>query len=135
MSEYEIKHAIPDAETYLALRAAGGLSLWPKEAAEAGLPNTWHGVLIRFAGEVIGMGRVVGDGGCFFQIVDIVVHPDHQGKGLGKTIMRALVEALEDQAPKGAYVSLIADVPADQLYLQFGFTPTAPRSIAMARRV
>ena len=37
--------------------------------------------------------------------------------------------------PKGAYVSLIADTPADQLYAQFGFVPTAPRSLGMAFRV
>lgn len=135
MPDYRIEAGIADPELYLELRKSGSLSVWPIEAARAGLPNTWHGVLVYFGDDVVGMGRVVGDGGCFFQIVDIVVRPEHQGKGLGKTIMRALVEELEDRAPKGAYVSLIADVPADELYLQFGFKPTAPRSIAMARRV
>ncbi|MFN7125708.1 MAG: GNAT family N-acetyltransferase, partial [Allorhizobium sp.] len=37
--------------------------------------------------------------------------------------------------PKSAYVSLIADVPANRLYSQFGFDETAPRSVGMARRV
>ena len=37
--------------------------------------------------------------------------------------------------PKGAYVSLIADTPADRLYAQFGFVATAPRSLGMAYRV
>ncbi|WP_373454357.1 hypothetical protein [Cereibacter changlensis] len=27
------------------------------------------------------MGRLIGDGGCFFQIVDIAVDPSHQGQG------------------------------------------------------
>jgi len=33
------------------------------------------------------MGRVVGDGGCFHQVVDIAVLPRHQGKEVGKRIM------------------------------------------------
>ena len=39
---------------------------------------------------------------------------------------------LTANAPTSAYVSLIADVPADRLYAQFGFKPTAPRSLGMA---
>ncbi|MFD2882298.1 hypothetical protein ACFTAO_51075 [Paenibacillus rhizoplanae] len=30
------------------------------------------------------MGRVIGDGGCFFQVTDIAVKPSFQGRGLGK---------------------------------------------------
>ena len=35
------------------------------------------------------MGRVIGDGGLFFQVVDIAVEPAHQGRGLGKAIVAA----------------------------------------------
>lgn len=38
------------------------------------------------------MGRIIGDGGTAFQIVDVCVHPAHQGRGLGKRIMAALTE-------------------------------------------
>jgi len=78
------------------------------------------------------MGRVIGDGGLFFQIVDIAVLPEHQGQGLGKAIVRMLVEHLRAAAPKGAYVSLIADGEAHRLYSQYGFELTAPRSVGMA---
>ena len=135
MSEdYEIVPGAPDAQTYAELRAAGGLSAFPPDAIASGLHGSWHAVRLVWEAEIVGMGRIVGDGGCFFQIVDIVVHPDHQKKGLGKAIMQALMDELEVRAPVGAYVSLIADIPADKLYSQFGFHPTAPRSIAMARR-
>ena len=85
-------------------------------------------------GTAIGMGRLVGDGGCFFQVVDIAVDPAHQGRGLGKAIMAALTVFMADKLPPSAYVSLIADVPAQELYKQFGFQETAPRSLGMARR-
>jgi GNAT superfamily N-acetyltransferase len=33
------------------------------------------------------MGRVIGDGGTTFQIVDIAVDPDYQGQGYGRVIL------------------------------------------------
>jgi ribosomal protein S18 acetylase RimI-like enzyme len=132
VSAYQIRHEPPDPVTYLTLRKAGGLSPFSEEAARRGLAGTLFGVSLLHDGAVIGMGRVVGDGGCFYQIVDIVVVPAHQGRGLGKMIMSALMEYLRSHAPKSAYVSLIADVPANALYEKFGFRETAPRSLGMA---
>ncbi|MGW1863753.1 GNAT family N-acetyltransferase, partial [Streptomyces collinus] len=103
---YLLRAGSPSVETYLRLRVASGLSAKTMQAAEAGLPNTWHGVTVLYGDEPVGMGRVIGDGGCFFQIVDICVTPEHQGRGLGKRIMAALVDELQRRAPDGAYVSL-----------------------------
>ena len=132
---YELVAETPDVETYRRLRVAAGLSPKTLEQAWAGLPNTWFGVTVRHKGIAIGMGRVIGDGGTAFQIVDIAVEPEHQGKGLGKAIMAALIEHLGKQAPDGAYVSLIADGDAQFLYAQYGFEPVMPASIGMAMRV
>lgn len=134
MSErtYRIVGEVPDVPTYLSLRAAGGLSAFSQAAAAIGLKGTYFAVTVRLGDEAIGMGRIIGDGGCFFQIVDIVVKPAHRGHGLGKEIMAALMRHLRDNAPRSAYVSLIADVPANKLYEQFGFRETAPRSLGMA---
>ena len=132
---YEIIPETPSVEDYLRLRQAGGLSAYTPEAAEAGLPHSWFCVCVVAEGRTVGMGRIIGDGGCFFQIVDIVVEPEHQGKGLGKKIMAALTARLRETAPTSAYVSLVADLPADRLYAQFGFEPVAPRSIGMAMKI
>lgn len=132
---YELSVEVPTVETYLRLRPAAGLSTKPREAAVLSLPNTWHAVQIRHGGEPVGMGRVIGDGGCFFQVVDICVLPDHQGRGLGKRIMAELIGELQRRAPAGAYVSLIADGDARYLYEKFGFRETAPASVGMHRTV
>lgn len=42
--------------------------------------------------------------------------------------------ALDKNAYKDSYVSLIADVPADRLYKKFGFDYTQPRSIGMYKK-
>ena len=119
-------------EDYLRLRIAAGLSAKTREQAEIGLPNSWCGVTVVHDGAAIGMGRIIGDGGTAFQIVDIALAPSHQGKGLGKQIMAALMARLKTEAPEGAYVSLIADGDARHLYAQFGFEPVMPASIGMA---
>jgi len=89
-------------------------------------------VQILHAGEPIGMGRVIGDGGSAFQVVDIAVLPEHQGQGLGKLIMGEIAAWLRSNVPESGYVSLLADVPADALYAQFGFVHTAPATVGMA---
>lgn len=131
--DYRIIARTPAIEDYRRLRAISGLTPRSAEAAAVGLPNTVFAVVIEtLAGEAVGMGRVIGDGGLFFQIVDIAVDPAHQGRGLGKAVMAALVEHLRATVPAEAYISLIADGEAHRLYAQYGFQPTAPASIGMA---
>ncbi|NYF34835.1 GNAT family N-acetyltransferase [Stenotrophomonas sp. JAI102] len=124
----------PSVEEYRALRVLAGLSPKTVEAAARGLPNTVFGVSLREGDRLLAMGRIIGDGGCFLQVVDIAVVPDRQGQGLGKAVMAELDAWLRANAV-GAYVSLIADGEAHRLYAQFGFALTAPRSVGMAKVV
>lgn len=135
MEEVRIETGTPSVADYLRLRIAAGLSPKTQEQAELGLPNTWFGVKVLSDDKVAGMGRIIGDGGTAFQIVDIALDPAHQGKGLGKAIMAALMQHLEVNAAAGAYVSLIADGDAQYLYAKYGFQPVMPHSIGMAMRV
>ena len=128
---YILSDETPAAEDYLRLRLVTGLSPKSAEGAAMGLPNTRFGVVVRHEGQVVGMGRVIGDGGLMFQVTDIAVEPAHQGRGLGKAIVGRLVHYLQTAVPDGAYVSLIADGDARRLYGQFGFMPTAPAAIGM----
>jgi GNAT superfamily N-acetyltransferase len=135
MTDYRLIARLPTIAEYRDLRRLSGLSEKTLEAAERGLPATLFAVVIEGGGRAIGMGRVIGDGGTAYQVVDIAVLPEHQGKGLGKRVVAALVDWLHTNAPKSAYVSLIADGPAKDLYAQFGFKPTAPASIGMAFKI
>ena len=135
MSDYRVVPEVPSIDDYLRLRIAAGLSAKTQEGASIGLPNTWFGVTLVFEDQAVGMGRIIGDGGTAFQVVDIAIEPAHQRKGLGKRIMAALMEQLATKAPEGAYVSLIADGDAKFLYAQYGFEAVMPASIGMATRV
>ncbi|WP_016906851.1 GNAT family N-acetyltransferase [Streptomyces xiaopingdaonensis] len=134
MGDYRLQAGVPTVEVFRRLRTDAGLSDKAPEAAALALPRTWYGVVLHHEGEPIGMGRIVGDGGTAFQIVDVCVHPAHQGRGLGKRIMAALAEELERRAPATAYVTLVADGPARFLYEKFGFADTAVHgSVGMYR--
>jgi len=123
VSEYVLVERTPTVAEYRALRQLVGLSAKTEEAATAGLPNTRYAVVLEHGGQAIGMGRIIGDGGTAFQVTDIAVLPEHQGKGLGKRIVAALVAWLKANAPRSAYISLIADGPAKHLYAKYGFKP------------
>lgn len=125
---------IPTVETYLALRKAGGMGSYSEESARAGLPNSLFSVVMEIDGKAVGMGRLVGDGGLFVQVTDIVVVPEHQGQSLAKRIMSELMNWITENLPAGAYVNLLADVPANKLYEKYGFKETAPKTIGMAMR-
>jgi ribosomal protein S18 acetylase RimI-like enzyme len=130
---YELEADLPTVPEYRRLREEAGLSTRTEEAARRRLDNTIHGVVVTRSDDVVGMGRLIGDDGCFYQLVDVAVLPGHQGRGLGTRIVRALVEHVREHAPASAYVSLIADV--EGFYEQFGFEATAPESRAMAMTI
>ena len=132
---FDQRSEIPAVEEYRRLRVDSGLSPKSLEAAVKGLPKSLFATTIRDGRRLIAMGRVIGDGGCNFEVVDIAVHPDYQRQGLGTLVMAAIMSYIEDNAPKSAYVSLIADHHASALYVKFGFKPTAPDSIGMAHRI
>ena len=124
----------PAIDDYRRMRALTGLSEKSAEAAERGLANTTYGVSLLRGNAVVGMGRIVGDGGCFHFVVDIAVDPELQGRGLGKRIMDALDAWLRANAAPSAHVSLFADGDAKHLYARYGFAQSE-KSVGMFYRV
>lgn len=106
------------------MRIRCGLSAMDEAAAAAALPRSLFAVTIRDAGELVGMGRVVGDG-LHVQVVDIAVTPDRQGSGLSRIVLDEIGRYLLD-LPASTVISLFADV--DWLYGKYGFT--TPRQSA-----
>jgi ribosomal protein S18 acetylase RimI-like enzyme len=131
---YRLIQAAPEVKEYLELRKRSGLTPRTREQAVAALLGSWFAchILHELTGQVVAMGRVLGDGGWYFHVVDMAVLPEHQRRGLGDAVLTALLHHVRDHAPAGAYVSLLADPPGRRLYARHGFTDTAPDSIGMA---
>jgi ribosomal protein S18 acetylase RimI-like enzyme len=132
---YQQRNELPGVDEYRALRDACGLPPRTTAAASKGLPNSVFSTSIRDQGRLIAMGRLVGDGGCNLEVVDIAVHPDYQRRGLGSLIMSEIMSYISENTPPSAFTSLIADHHSPALYSKFGFEPTAPVSIGMSFRV
>ena len=129
---YELVEGPPRVEEYLRLRADSGLSPKRADQAAAAIAGTWYGVHVRHrpSGEAVAMGRVIGDGGWYFQIADMATLPDHQRQGLGRLVLTTLLAAIRDRAPADPYITLLADPPGVPLYSSLGFQPT--KSLGMA---
>ena len=98
MSLFEIKSGTPSAEEFLYLRNTVEMGTRSLEGAKKGLGNELYGVLLylRDSGELVGMGRIVGDGGTVFHICDMVVKPDCQKKGGGTMSMNELMNIIDE---------------------------------------
>lgn len=129
MQDVVIREEVPAVEDFLRLRVAAGMTGRSRQAAERGLPNSLYGVVGVVGGVTVGMGRVVGDGSCNFEIVDVAMDPAYQRRGIGRRLVQSIMDYLDRAAPAGSYISLIGDVP--ELYEPVGFRRTAPRSEGM----
>lgn len=130
--DYIITTDLPNAEEFVKLRVDAGLSFRSIEVSRQALLKSVYFVGLRSKEDdtLIGMGRLVGDG-IMFIVSDIAVLPEFQGNGYGKLIMTHIKKYIDSNLDKTACVTLLADVPADDLYKQFGFRESAPASIGM----
>ena len=71
---------------------------------------------------VVGLGRIIGDGGLYFYIQDLIVHPDFQNNGIGKSLMSKLTDYIETKAETGAFIGFMAAKGTAKYYEPFGFT-------------
>ena len=129
---YSVVERVPSVGEYNRVRVAAGLRSKDPEAARVGLSNTLYGVCVEVAGQAVGIGRVVGDGGLFFEVVDVAVAPEHQGEGLGALVMDSLMARLREGAHPGAFVSLIAGAGVSAFYERYGFRGRAAEAPGMS---
>jgi GNAT superfamily N-acetyltransferase len=132
---YTLHDGAPSVGDYLRLRADAGLTPRTREQAEPAIAGGWFAchVVHDDSGETVAMGRIIGDGGWYFHIVDMAVLPAHQRQGIGDAVLTRLLDRVRDQAPAGAFVTLMADPPGRRLYARHGFVERREASIGMAR--
>lgn len=132
---YALREGPPNVPSYLRLREESGMSPKTRAQAEAGIDGAWAAVHVIHepSAETVAMGRVLGDGGWYFHIIDMAVLPQHQRRGLGDAVLTWLLERIRRDAPPDAFVSLMADPPGHALYHRHGFKDRSPRNVGMSR--
>ncbi len=133
MTAYRLVERAPTVEEYRRLRRAVGWGEMTDEGAAVGLANALCSYVLEHDGEVVGCARVVGDGGLYFYLQDVVVSPEHQGRGQGAALMGALMAFLERSARPGAFVGLMAAEGVEAFYERYGFRRRGDRQPGMFR--
>ena len=121
---YEITNRITPEE-YMDMRRVVGWKEFPVEEAAEGLKNSMILCCIRDNGKVIGVGRAVGDHGYVVYIADVIVRPEYQGQGLGRTVITYLLDQIKASMKPGykVMVSLLSATGKEGFYEKAGFTP------------
>ena len=121
MQEIEVIYAPPTAQEFVDLRAAAGMPGRTVSSAEKGNPNSLFWITLRKHGKLIGMGRVVGDGGSVVLISDIAVDLGEQVEGCASFIFDRIQEFILEEIPDDAFVCHFADTDMASLCQVKGF--------------
>ena len=110
-------------EQFNALRAAVGWGEMQIDLAQKGLDHTAFIVVANNHDGPIGMARVVTDYGYTVLIADVAVLPDYQHQGIGRTMMKMVMEFVDDSVGvgQGKFICLMAAKGREAFYENFGF--------------
>ncbi len=117
----QLVYEVPSAQDYVSLRIRSGMGNKDLNRSQIALNNSLFTVSLYDEEQLIGFGRIVGDGGITYVVSDIMVDTAYQGKGYGKVIMKAINTYFEENTYEDSYVCLIANYPADLLYHKYQF--------------
>ena len=123
MSEnnYKFSNVAPPISEFIDFRALCGWGTLSLEAAQrtlaAGIANT----TVYNQGNVVGFGRIIGDGAIYFYIQDLIVGEPYRKTGTGSDIMIHLIAQIREIALPGASIGLMSAVTKENFYKKFGF--------------
>lgn len=111
-------------KTFCILRRSVGWDLRPEVQGRAALAATARAVTAWKEGRPVGMARLIGDG-MYWLLVDVVVCPEFQGRGIGRAMVTALLCWARDQLVAGGQVTvhLVSARGKESFYSRLGFTP------------
>lgn len=124
----------PSVEDYCKLRVDSGMGEKVYAHAETALAGSLFTACFYDGEALVAFGRVVGDGAISFVVNDIMVHPSYRRQGLGDRIMSAIDEYFDAHAYADSYICLIANQPADKLYLKHKFAYLPETKCGMLRK-
>jgi ribosomal protein S18 acetylase RimI-like enzyme len=81
--------------------------------------NSLYKCFVRDGGVLVGAGRAVADGVDCSYLCDVAVHPDFQGRGLGK----AIITRLKEMSAGHRKIILYANPGKEGFYKKLGFLP------------
>ncbi len=114
----------PTADELRALhRAVGWVGELPADdgVLAGALARSLFAVCAVVDGRAVGCARLVGDGGVYVYLQDVVVLPAYQHRGIGERLMRSVLTWLDANCPANALVGLFAAEGKAGFYERYGF--------------
>ena len=127
----QIEYRLPTVTEYKRLRDLAGWWETDENATGLALKNSLFSVVAVEDDMVIGVGRIIGDGGLYFYLQDLIIDPKFQKKGLGKTLVKGLMGYITAHAKPGAFIGLTAAKGLKGYYERFGFKACEPDAPGM----
>ncbi|WP_253197675.1 GNAT family N-acetyltransferase [Clostridium algidicarnis] len=124
----------PKAEDYVSLRLRSGMGNKDLERSRKAIANSLFTISLYDKEELIGFGRIVGDGGITYIVSDVMVDEHYRKKGFADKIMKEINNYLEESTFEDSYICLIANSPADLLYNKYQFEYLPPNKCGMLRK-
>lgn len=122
-TKFELVENVLKPEDFVRLRVATGFADIPIEHAKKALRNGLINVSILKDGEIVGMGRLVGDGAMYWYLQEIVVLPEYQGMGIGTMIVDHLVDYAMKNSSTGRFTTIggVSAKGKEGFYQKLGF--------------
>ena len=94
-----------------------------KEQAQSGLEHSDFIVSCRDGEKIIGCARIFWDKGYIAYLADVMVKPECQGKGIGKTMVNACLNYIDSQLRPGwgIKIVIVSAKGKEGFYEKFGF--------------
>ena len=107
------------------------------EQTELAMKNTLFRVSIFDGEKIVAMARAIGDKGLCYYIKDVVVHPDYQGRGLGKTLIGEILEYINANGAEETEIAVELCAMPDKIpfYEKFGFAANEAQRLRMMHKV
>lgn len=111
------------AEDFVRLRIEAGSVEIPVEHARKALQNGLLNVSAIYKDELVGMGRLVGDGAMYWYLQEIVVLPEFQRKGIGTMIVNHLIDYAKANSLTGTFTTIggVSAKGKEPFYEKMGF--------------
>ena len=121
--DYTIYENTLEAADFIELFESAGWGRPERELVETSLKNSFATFEVRDGKKVIAMARLIGDGGMAFFLKDLIVLPEYQGKGVGKSLLRHIEDYIRSQLKDGwwSYLQLMSAKNKEGFYLKCGY--------------
>ena len=121
--EIKLVDNILQAEDFIRLRIETGFAEIPVEHARKALQNGLINVSAIYNGELVGMGRLVGDGAMYWYLQEIIILPKFQRKGIGTMIVNHLVDYAKANSITGKFTTIggVSAKGKEPFYEKMGF--------------